>query len=78
MQELASELSITCSAAKARFFRAKEMLKTRMVTQMSRSRPATFPAPIIPIAPPPRLQTGQGLRASASHLTRDPAFAETA
>jgi RNA polymerase sigma-70 factor, ECF subfamily len=28
MQELASELSITCSAAKARFFRAKEMLRT--------------------------------------------------
>jgi RNA polymerase sigma-70 factor (ECF subfamily) len=38
MQEMASALSISCPAAKARFFRAKEMLRNRMVPHMSARR----------------------------------------
>ena len=64
MRETAFALSISCTAAKARFFRAKEILRTRMVPHMSARRARTLRGPIISIAS----RTCQRVPSSSSHL----------
>jgi DNA-directed RNA polymerase specialized sigma24 family protein len=78
MQEMASALSISCSAAKARFFRAKEILRSRMVPHMSARRASTLRAQIIAIPSPPKPRTRQSVPASSSHPARRSALAVTA
>jgi RNA polymerase sigma-70 factor (ECF subfamily) len=78
VQEMASALSISCTAAKARFFRAKEILRNRIVPHMSARRASTFRAPIIAIPSPSKPRTGQSVPASSSLLARRSALAETA
>ena len=77
LQEMASALSISCSAAKARFFRAKEILRNRMVPHMSARRASTLRAQIIAIPSPPKPRTGQSVPASSSHPARRSALAVT-
>jgi RNA polymerase sigma-70 factor (ECF subfamily) len=76
MQELASELSITCSAAKARFFRAKEMLKTRLLRDL-RCR-SSFGAEVIPISRTETRDKRKHARTLIAEVTRRIGLAEIA
>lgn len=71
LEETAAALSISCPAAKARFFRAKERLKDRLVRDL-RSRPV-FRADVIAISRTERQDTRQSARFISGDLnTRRP------
>jgi len=76
MHELASELSITRSAAKARFSRAKEMLKNRLLRDLRR-RPV-FGGEVITISRIEMQDKRKNARTRIAEVTPRTSLAETA
>jgi RNA polymerase sigma-70 factor, ECF subfamily len=74
IEEMASALSITCPAAKARFFRAKEMLRNRLLRNPRRR--SVFGAQVIAISCTERQDTRENAPTRIADVTPRTSLAE--
>lgn len=76
VEETAAALSISCPATKARFFRAKETLKNRLVLDLRRR--SVFRAEVIAISRTERQDTGENAPKRIAEVTPRTGLAEIA